>query len=86
MSLVNSISGCNINLTEICLFFAVILVISSVATAAGAWGLITDNQHVSFLKRENQRLMPNSNHTKRTCMSQQHDAVVKSCSMYAQKA
>jgi len=43
-----SISRCNINLTEFYLIFAVILVISSVATAAGAWGLITDNQHVSF--------------------------------------
>ena len=29
------------------LMFTVILVISSVATAAGAWGLITDNQQVS---------------------------------------
>ena len=29
------------------LMFTVILVMSSVATAAGAWGLITDNQQVS---------------------------------------
>ena len=35
-------------------FFAVILVISSVATAAGAWGLITDNQHVSIYTEKNQ--------------------------------
>lgn len=43
----SSISGCKTDLTDFYLIFAVILVISSVATAAGAWGLITDNQHVS---------------------------------------
>lgn len=43
----SSIFCCKVNLAKFLLFFAVILVISSVATAAGAWGLITDNQHVS---------------------------------------
>ena len=39
---------CKLSLTDFFNCFAVILVLSSVATAAGAWGLITDNQHVGL--------------------------------------